>query len=548
MFRWPCVTAKRSYQKVGFVQPNRVNKDLILSVLKSTATKREAQNYLKKYGDESVRNHCLLTIRDLLSQKPKKLSRFAVTVKQLQMLGVKPMFVLHPQQDVETQSEVLDKCLRQSGLQTIFISEALTRAADGSFKSPVKYDSLQDLIPIIKPRIFDENRCVLTHVTDLPAMMETLVAQLDCRIDKVVVLNEFGGITSGERHDNAHVFINLSQEFNKLTQSLVKDLKKLETAMGEECSSQKLTTISSPAKIQRIITERQSHLEDLQIMNRVLSRLPPSATGLITDLDAASNLTKNNPLLYNVLTDRSLISSSLPRFKKDSLPRSSWYELPACDEPVGNSKDAALMTTVVKRGVNIKVFDYKTLTRTNSIGFPGAENEIDTASTSTKVDLKKLKHIIDESFGRTLNLKHYLDRINGRIASIIIIGDYEGLAILTYEGPEKESFPYLDKFAVMPHLKGSLGISDIIFNLMFQKYPDELVWRSRKDNVVNKWYFQRSIGVLDLAMDLGDKDIKPSIFKLFFHGNNDEQNLFGDEDRLKTYSKYVRDIQPSWNA
>lgn len=51
-----------------------------------------------------------------------------------------------------------------------------------------------------------------------------------------------------------------------------------------------------------------------------------------------------------------------------------------------------------------------------------------------------------------------------------MIGDYEGIAILTYEGSEENSFVYLDKFAVLPHLKGSLGISDIIFNLMFKNF------------------------------------------------------------------------------
>lgn len=156
--------------------------------------------------------------------------------------------------------------------------------------------------------------------------------------------------------------------------------------------------------------------------------------------------------------------------------------------------------------------------------------------------------MIKASFGRSLDLSHYLNRINGRIASIIVIGDYEGIAILTYEGTTDRPFVYLDKFAVMPHLKGSLGISDIIFNLMFKKFPNELLWRSRKDNVVNKWYFQRSVGVLDLAMNLGDGDQKPSTFKLFYYGDPAKNNGFDELERLREYAFYVRDIQPSWES
>ena len=162
-----------------------------------------------------------------------------------------------------------------------------------------------------------------------------------------------------------------------------------------------------------------------------------------------------------------------------------------------------------------------------------------------KLDLKKLKLIIDSSFKKSIDLTHYLNRINGQIASIIVIGDYEGIAILTYEGPPENQFVYLDKFAVMPHLKGSLGISDIIFNLMFRKFPQELIWRSRADNVVNKWYFQRSTGVLDLSLKLGPNDQKDSIFKLFYYGDPEIES-FHDINRLRDYAKYVRDISPSW--
>lgn len=148
-----------------------------------------------------------------------------------------------------------------------------------------------------------------------------------------------------------------------------------------------------------------------------------------------------------------------------------------------------------------------------------------------------------------MDLHDYIKRINGKIATIIVIGDYEGIAILTYEGSEENSFVYLDKFAVLPHLKGSLGISDIIFNLMFKKFPNEILWRSRKDNVVNKWYFQRSVAVLDLSIDLDPEhcDEKQSQFKLFYYGNPQyAKRALRDKKRLREFMRSVRDIKPSW--
>ncbi|CEP64191.1 acetyl-CoA:L-glutamate N-acetyltransferase LALA0_S10e04544g [Lachancea lanzarotensis] len=537
----------RCYQKSGYYQPNSFNKELILSVLKSTATKREAQNYMRKYAENSTSNHCLLIIRDLLDQKLAKLDRFAVTIRQLQILGLKPMFLLCPHRNVEKQTELLDACLRKNSMRSLILPEALTRAADGTYKSTLLFEHLKDLIPIVKPRVFDEKSCSFTTNLDIVNLTDKFVQHVDCRFDKVVLLSNLGGITSGERHDNAHVFINLSQEFDSLSQSLNQslDILRSQACREAEFSTDILTPVHIIEQLQRSIELQQSHLDNLEIMNRVLSRLPISSTGLITDLDAASNRDKNNPLLYNVLTDRSLISSSLPRFKKEQLPAFAWYELPTDDEATEDLKDAALVTTVVKKGVDIKVFDYRTLDRSNSIGMFEPQTTNYSNASFPKVDLIKLKHIIDSSFGRKLDLNHYLERINGKIASIIVIGEYEGVAIITYEGPENGSFPYLDKFAVLPHLKGSLGISDIIFNLMFRKFPRELVWRSRKDNVVNKWYFQRSIGVLDLATDLGGGDAKPSIFKLFFHGDSHDAQ-FNNPQRLQVYSTYTRDIEPSW--
>ena len=60
--------------------------------------------------------------------------------------------------------------------------------------------------------------------------------------------------------------------------------------------------------------------------------------------------------------------------------------------------------------------------------------------------------------------------------------------------------PYLDKFAVLKKSQGAGGVADIVFNAMVRDcFPEGVCWRSRKDNPVNKWYFERSRGSWKLS-------------------------------------------------
>lgn len=565
-------------QTFKYDQPNAAARKLILSVLNSTATRREARDYLTKYGHNSPRaNHCLLLIRHLETVGRGTLWQLSGAIKKLRMLGLRPIFIIPPSSHVKQHAETLDKVLTSVDLNPLHLQDALFRGSNGSYSSILSsqaslFDSNSlDLIPIIQPYVFNEATASQEMTKDLVKFMGNIIPHGDTPyIDKFFILNNIGGIPSDERRNNAHVFINLSQEYETLASSL--NEKAGSFSEREPESQNLLDRIALHLKEDELLSlekHYREHLEDLQLMNVVLSRLSNTSTGLITTVKAAASTSdRKNPLLYNLLTDRSLISSSLPRFKdRQELDDEdhSWYEMPNEEksndcvfrdpyylEATKSQEDSILVTTVLKRGVTIKTFEYKTLSEYNSIGLPesfhskkgGVEGYY---SEHLKVNLIKLKQILDQSFGRELDLDHYLRRINGRIASVIVIGDYEGIAILTYEGPIDKAFVYLDKFAVLPHLKGSLGISDIIFNLMFKSFPRELVWRSRSDNVVNKWYFQRSVGVLDLSIDLSDGDRKKSQFKLFYHGDvEDSKDPFQNKDRLREYARYVRDIKPSW--
>lgn len=553
---------------IGYDPPNAASRKLILSILNSTATKREAKDYITKYANGAKINHCLLLTRQSHRLNEKSLLQLSEVIKRLHMLGLRPICLIPPSSHVPHQAESLDKMLTRAQLRPLHCQNGLTKLLSGRYESILSSQSylfsderMTDVVPIIRPFVFEESSATQYMTKDAVTFTRYLCSDNIPYIDKFFILNRIGGIPSGERNENSHVFINLSQEFGNLREVLQRKYNELDdNRVDSDDVLGRLKVYAMEKKTSLTKRRFKEHIEDIQLMNAVLSKLSTTATGLITTVKAASLASdENNPLLYNLLTDRSLISSSLPRFKKrhGSLELTSethsWYELPFDLEEENNynsmAKDAVAVTTVLKKGVHIKIFNESTLTQYNCIGLPTKFHSPQGGSSLKleKLNLNKLESILNQSFGRKIDLEHYLDRINGNVASVIVIGDYEGIAILTFEGPAENQFVYLDKFAVLPHLKGSLGISDIIFNLMFKMFPRELLWRSRRENVVNKWYFQRSVGVLDLSIKLANGDRRPSQFKLFFYGDPEAtNNSFENQERLDDYAKYVRDINPSW--
>ena len=170
--------------------------------------------------------------------------------------------------------------------------------------------------------------------------------------------------------------------------------------------------------------------------------------------------------------------------------------------------------------------------------------------TDPRVDLPRLVHLIENSFRRKLNVRHYLDRIRGRTAGLIIAGEYEGGAILTWERPAgmKSSsdepprlVPYLDKFAVLSSSQGSSGVADIVFQSMVRTcFPQGVCWRSRSDNPVNKWYFERSAGTWKIPT----KEGKAGDWTMFWTG----EGVVEDEETWKSYVGVCEGVVPSWDG
>lgn len=306
---------------------------------------------------------------------------------------------------------------------------------------PIAYNTTQRVVPTSADALVLALTSLLSahspHESSGPPVEQPVV------LDRLIFLDPLGGIPSRDRPSGAHVFINMEQEFPSL--------------------SAQLSTQTDDAN---------HHLANLRTLRAALALLPPTSSALITtpSLAAAyanqpspSPPSPKNPLIHNLLTDKPLISSSLP---------------------VDSSSYQGTLTTLLKHGIPLTIYR-------------------NTALTSPLINLPKLTALIEDSFGKTLDIEHYLARTNDRVAAVIVAGDYEGAAIITWEQPSDPAARrvcYLDKFAVLKRSQGAGGVADVVFKSMVDgigadMFPgtEGVVWRSRRWNPVNKWVWLSSL-------------------------------------------------------
>ncbi|KAF9957667.1 Amino-acid acetyltransferase, mitochondrial [Mortierella alpina] len=198
----------------------------------------------------------------------------------------------------------------------------------------------------------------------------------------------------------------------------------------------------------------KSYRADLDMIKESLEHLPPTCSALIT---SSPSLT----LITNLITDKPLFSSTMR----------------------GQDPKVMLATTVLRSGLDIFTF----------------RNSLE------GLDLKRLQGLLESSFAKPMDAEGFYARIQDRTKTVILAGqDYMGAAIVTREGGSLRdpaqgesggrlaSVAYLDKFSVAPKSQG-IGVADILWKKLTDEFPD-LIWRSRSDNPVNKWYFDRADG------------------------------------------------------
>ncbi|KAH7314170.1 mitochondrial amino-acid acetyltransferase [Rhexocercosporidium sp. MPI-PUGE-AT-0058] len=412
----------------------------------------------------------------------------------------------------------------------------------------------------------------LVHDEDPNVVQERLRAlRKEVSLDRLIVLDPLGGVPSTDRDNGYHVFLNMEQEFEPAKQDLLNGLhprapgSSLQAQAKDERASD--LNLSNPFSkfvetefgghkplahtVENGGTDKPKvdnwyHIQNLLLVRSVLSMLPPSSSALLTTPEEAANSGKDapfqaarvgtrrqrNPLIHNLLTDKPVFSSSLPVGRLGHQTSMSKVISPA---------ESITPTTFAKHGMSVTTFPNPKFGPWE----PPAPGKPQLTLTDSQIDLPRLVHLIEDSFGRKLDVQEYLKRVNGRIAGVIIAGEYEGGALLTWETPpgvkddgspesRARMVPYLDKFAVLKRAQGSGGVADLIFKAMVRDcFPRGCVWRSRRNNPVNKWYFERSRGTWKLP-DTG--------WTMFWT----TPDLSLDKQLFLDYEGVCRSIEPSW--
>lgn len=591
----------RSKAERKMKQPAAMDRDVLVSVLEASATSREAKSYLQKYaskpkpkprpdspqfvqgvardGDElpgaaDLANVAIVTLRLPQHLAQDTLDGIAKTLSQLRLLGLLAIVIVDcgadgSRQALQDEALRLCKALGSPAAKLagdIFVRRPARRhAAAPSCSSPIFSDQMRvddqgllhralrrGLITVVPslarpddiscPRPADACEMVLSLTKYLTGMQFESPGDVDATlelrrpakvasVERIIILDPLGGTPMLGRPGVCYRFVNLEQEYTTLMQHLS---GRRSSWAGHDGGA-----------------DKTGHAANLILAKDCLSLLPSSSSALVTTPLAAANTQpdvlsrpagsgpaavhsafgfaemvatrrQRNPLLHNLLTDRPVSSPSLP------LPR--WQ-----------AADARVATTLVKRGMPVTIYPDPKVSpwRPPRPGSPRLR------LTDTCIDLPRLVHLIEDSFNRRLDVQDYLERVEDKVAGIIIAGEYEGGAILTWERPagvgdEREAHgsgrlvPYLDKFAVLKSRQGSAGVADIVFNAMVQDcFPDGVCWRSRKDNPVNKWYFERSSGTCKLA---------GCNWTMFWTtlGLGSKHPTLGD------YEAICRGVQPSW--
>ncbi|KAJ8603342.1 hypothetical protein MRB53_042195 [Persea americana] len=484
----------------------------------------------------------LVSLKGAERLKDDVVDGLATTISQLVKLDMSIILVLAPDavnphaSIIETRNLLNAQCVRLaraidehsiSGAR--IVSDAIVQdnhSTEVAYSTLIQDPLKKGIVTIIPAISYDTDfQLQSARLKDImAALSKDLLATLNNKesfsLDRIILLDPRGGIPSQIRGDGAHIYVNLEQELSDIRLEL-----------------QEMETDHSHSK-----ENIDGHLENLAIANETLSSLPPSSSVLIvTPEEAAESSSRRhnahvgpatrktkNALIHNLLTNKPNVSSSLPLTRFATKTSHNAGALPMN------------RATLVKKGMTLNIIPAISRSAQGWTVPHDGMTKLD-LRTDPRVDLHKLVHLINDSFRRELDVDRYLERIAGRVAGLIIAGDYEGGAILTWEqnpfGQQKYTnrvVPYLDKFAVLQSSQGSAGVADIVFQAMVRTcLPSGVCWRSRSNNPANKWYFERAAGTWQ---------IPDTQWTMFWTG----EDVVEDVERWNDYVAVCKNIKPTW--
>lgn len=313
---------------------------------------------------------------------------------------------------------------------------------------------------------------------------------------RLMIIDRNGGVPSYARSGYPHLLINLTSEYEHIHETFNDHWAQL----------------------------NPSALSNLALARLCLHYMPSTSSAIMVSHKSPSSL------IGNLITNKPAVSSSLPHALLQ-----------------GNRRLTPHTPTLLRRGLPIQVL-----------------------RSVQDIDKAKMTALLEQSFKRTLDQEAFYSRLSNVLDYVIVAGDYVGAAIVTDE-PSMfggEPISYLDKFAVLPSHQGD-GTVDFLWVALhdesyglghpFSANPNggkggkgegrDLVWRSRADNPVNKWYFERSTGHMRMGSWVlfwcdAEKRLKIE------EGRRGSAGLSyvadWEEGRLSDWGKVVLKIPSSW--
>ncbi|TCD69894.1 Amino-acid acetyltransferase, mitochondrial [Steccherinum ochraceum] len=325
--------------------------------------------------------------------------------------------------------------------------------------------------------------------------------EIDLTPLRLMIINKEGGVPSYARSGLPHLLVNLTSEYTHIRETFDRQWK----------------------------SSHPTSLSNLSLARTCLAYMPPTSSAVMVSHRSPSSL------IANLITNKPAISSSLPHAMLQN-NRTLTQDTP----------------TLLRRGLPIRVI-----------------------RSSQEIDKPKMKALLEQSFNRKLDEAAFWDRLDKCLDFVVIAGDYAGAAIVTNESNPSSSsstfspVAYLDKFAVLPSHQGD-GTVDFLWvalhdesyglGLPFSANPNggkqgvgqgrDLVWRSRANNPVNKWYFERSTGHLrmgDWVLFWCDAEVRLKT-EAGRCGNGGLSYLEDwEHGRMSVWADVVMKIPSSWN-
>lgn len=364
-----------------------------------------------------------------------------------------------------------------------------------SFLRSVRIDA-NDVIAGLARGMVEVSTMDKTHENEKSDYPESS-AEIDLTPLRLMIINREGGVPSYARSGYPHLLINLTSEYNHIHETF-----------EDKWRYTKPTSLSN-----------------LALARTCLNYMPPTSSAIMVSHKSPS------ALIGNLITNKPAVSSSLPHALLQS-----------------NRKLTPHTPTLLRRGLPIQVF-----------------------RSTSEIDKAKLNHLLENSFTRKLDEEAFYKRLDQALDFVIVAGDYAGAAIVTKEpDPKSPGTPvsYLDKFAVLPSHQGDgtvdflwVALHDETYGLghPFSANPNggrggvgegrDLVWRSRANNPVNKWYFERSTGHLRVGPWVlfwcdGEKRLKIEEGRRGSAGLSYVEEW--EEGRLGRWTDVVMKIPSSW--